>query len=215
MFWSVGWRLLRAEGFFCNLYILYGGLGIGKLQFLIKKKFNFFSDVIFFQFLVIKPWTRIGSGSVFILKCWIRMKWMRIRNPAGMFIPDPRSADPSNKGCSDCSVAWFSRTIADDNIAQIIMFTVYLYLYLQYIDPCSSSSSVQADPIAPPPGQDPAGGERVQPHHSLPLPDYLSCCPPSVQVSQTKSSVLPIYFPPFSLDLCWYQCCTSGSGSAS
>jgi hypothetical protein len=26
---------LRAEGFFCNLDILYGGLGIGKLQFLI------------------------------------------------------------------------------------------------------------------------------------------------------------------------------------
>jgi hypothetical protein len=40
---------LRTEGFFCNLDILYGGLGIGKLQFLIKKKkkknfsCNFFS----------------------------------------------------------------------------------------------------------------------------------------------------------------------------
>ncbi len=31
MFWSVGWPLLRAEGFFCNLDFLYGGLGIGKL----------------------------------------------------------------------------------------------------------------------------------------------------------------------------------------
>ncbi len=31
MFWSVGWPLLRAEGFFCNLDVLYGGLGIGKL----------------------------------------------------------------------------------------------------------------------------------------------------------------------------------------
>ncbi len=28
MFWSVGWPLLRAEGFFCNLDVLYGGLGI-------------------------------------------------------------------------------------------------------------------------------------------------------------------------------------------
>ncbi len=37
MFCSVGWSLLRAEGFFCNLDVLYGGLGIGKLQFLIKK----------------------------------------------------------------------------------------------------------------------------------------------------------------------------------
>ncbi len=31
MFWSAGCSLLRAEGFFCNLDILYGGLGIGKL----------------------------------------------------------------------------------------------------------------------------------------------------------------------------------------
>jgi hypothetical protein len=31
MFLSVGWPLLRAEGFFCNLDVLYGGLGIGKL----------------------------------------------------------------------------------------------------------------------------------------------------------------------------------------
>ena len=64
MFWSVGWPLLRTEGFFNNLDILYGGLGIGKLQFLIKKKFTFFSAVIFFlQFLVIKAldpyWSRI------------------------------------------------------------------------------------------------------------------------------------------------------------
>jgi hypothetical protein len=29
---------LRTEGFFYNLDILYGGLGIGKLKFLIKKK---------------------------------------------------------------------------------------------------------------------------------------------------------------------------------
>jgi hypothetical protein len=45
------------------LDILYRGLGIGKLQFLIKKKFNFFLAVIFFQFLVIKAldpdWIRI------------------------------------------------------------------------------------------------------------------------------------------------------------
>ncbi len=60
---------MRAEGFFCNLDILYGGLGIGKLQFL-SKKFNFFSAVIFFQFLVIKaldpdwsPASNAGSGS--------------------------------------------------------------------------------------------------------------------------------------------------------
>jgi hypothetical protein len=48
---------LRAEGFFCNLDILYGGLGIVKLQILIKK-------IFFLQFLVIKAldpdWIRIG-----------------------------------------------------------------------------------------------------------------------------------------------------------
>ncbi len=44
---------MRAEGFFYNLDILYGGLGIGKLQFLKKKK-KTISAVIFFQFLVIK-----------------------------------------------------------------------------------------------------------------------------------------------------------------
>ncbi len=58
---------MRAEGFFCNLDILYRGLGIAKLQFLIKKKFTFFSAVIFFlQFLVIKAldpdWIRIRIG---------------------------------------------------------------------------------------------------------------------------------------------------------
>jgi hypothetical protein len=36
-FWIIGWPLLRAKGFFCNLDVLYGGLGIGKLQFLIQK----------------------------------------------------------------------------------------------------------------------------------------------------------------------------------
>ncbi len=46
----------------------------------------FFSAVMFFYFWSLKPWIRIGSGSVlvFSLKCWIRirMKWMRIRSPA-------------------------------------------------------------------------------------------------------------------------------------
>jgi hypothetical protein len=38
---SAGCSLLRAEGFICNLDVLYVGLGIGNLYFLIKKKFNF------------------------------------------------------------------------------------------------------------------------------------------------------------------------------
>jgi hypothetical protein len=32
----IGCSLLRAEGFSCSLDVLYGGLGISKLQFLIK-----------------------------------------------------------------------------------------------------------------------------------------------------------------------------------
>jgi hypothetical protein len=39
----------EAGGFFCNLDILYGGLGIGKLQFLIKKKFTLFFSCNFFS----------------------------------------------------------------------------------------------------------------------------------------------------------------------
>ncbi len=53
MFLSVGWPLLRAEGFFCNLDVLYGGRGMVNCIF-DQKKINFFSAVIFFQFLVIK-----------------------------------------------------------------------------------------------------------------------------------------------------------------
>jgi hypothetical protein len=58
MFCSAGCSLLRDEGFFCNLDVLYGGRGIGKLYF-------FSSN--FFQFLVIKTldldWIRIRIGT--------------------------------------------------------------------------------------------------------------------------------------------------------
>jgi hypothetical protein len=50
MFLSTGCSLLRAEGFSCRLGVLYGGLGISKLQFLIKKIEIKFPAVIFFQF---------------------------------------------------------------------------------------------------------------------------------------------------------------------
>jgi hypothetical protein len=47
MILSTGCSLLRAEGFSCSLGVLYGGLGISKLQFLIKK------------IVIIKPCIRI------------------------------------------------------------------------------------------------------------------------------------------------------------
>jgi hypothetical protein len=50
MFWSAC-ALLRAEGFSCSLGVLYGGLGISKLQFLIKKIKIKISSCEFFSIL--------------------------------------------------------------------------------------------------------------------------------------------------------------------
>ncbi len=56
MFWSAGCSFLRAEGFSCGFCVLYGGLGITKLQFFIKK--------IFFSIFVNQnPGFRTVSGS--------------------------------------------------------------------------------------------------------------------------------------------------------
>ncbi len=65
--------------FSCSLGVLYGGLGISKQQFFIKKIEINFSAINFLQFQVIKPWIRIRNQK----KCWIRIriKSMRIRNP--------------------------------------------------------------------------------------------------------------------------------------
>jgi hypothetical protein len=56
---------LKAEGFFCKLNVLYGGLGIGKMKFLIQK-FFFSAKIFFLQFLVITAldpdWIRIRIG---------------------------------------------------------------------------------------------------------------------------------------------------------
>jgi hypothetical protein len=70
MFWSAGCYLLSAEGFFCNLDVLFRGLGIGKLVF-DKKKLNFFSAGKFFP---IFGHENLGSESVFSLKGWLRIQ---------------------------------------------------------------------------------------------------------------------------------------------
>jgi hypothetical protein len=76
MFLNTGCSLLRAEGFSCSLGVLYGGLGISKLQFLIKKIEIKFPAINFFNFCSSNP----GSGS-------------GIRNPdpqlEKMLYPDP------------------------------------------------------------------------------------------------------------------------------
>jgi hypothetical protein len=59
MFLSTGCSLLRAEGFSCSLAVLYGGLEISKLQFLIKKIEIKFPAINFFNFRSSNP----GSGS--------------------------------------------------------------------------------------------------------------------------------------------------------
>jgi hypothetical protein len=50
MFLSTGCSLVRVEGFSCSLGVFYGGPGISKLQFLIKKIEIKFPAIIFFQF---------------------------------------------------------------------------------------------------------------------------------------------------------------------
>jgi hypothetical protein len=50
MFFSTGCSLLRAEGFSCSLGVLYGGLGISKLPFLINKIEIKFPAINFFHF---------------------------------------------------------------------------------------------------------------------------------------------------------------------
>jgi hypothetical protein len=65
MLLSTGCSLLRAEGFSCSLGVLYGGLGISKLQFLIKKIEIKFPTKIFFPILghqTLDPDPGSGSG---------------------------------------------------------------------------------------------------------------------------------------------------------
>jgi hypothetical protein len=50
MFLSSGCCLFRAKGFSCSLGVLYGGLGISKLQFLIRKIKIKFPAINFFKF---------------------------------------------------------------------------------------------------------------------------------------------------------------------
>jgi hypothetical protein len=50
MFLSTGYSLLRAKGFSCIVGVLYGGLGISNLQFLIQKIEVKFPAINFFRF---------------------------------------------------------------------------------------------------------------------------------------------------------------------
>jgi hypothetical protein len=71
MFLSAGYSFVRAEDFFCSLKVRNGGLGISKLQFLIKKIQILFSAVKYFKFLVIKTLDPDPHSNV---KCWILIR---------------------------------------------------------------------------------------------------------------------------------------------
>ncbi len=70
--------MFSLEGFSCSLDVLYGGLGIGKLQYLIQNIKKKISTLIFLNF-----WSsKLESGLVFSPKCWIRIRNQWIRNTA-------------------------------------------------------------------------------------------------------------------------------------
>ncbi len=68
---------MRAEDFSCSLDVLYGGVGISKLQFL-NKKYQFFS----LNFWSSKPWS-----------------WIRMGIEPKMLDPDPDSMNLDPKHC--------------------------------------------------------------------------------------------------------------------
>ena len=93
MFWIAGCSLLRAKDFSCSLDALYGGLWISKNQILQKctseKKICQFCSQQYIFAIFYHQNQGSGSGSVFTLKCWIRIRignlWIRIRNTACKF----------------------------------------------------------------------------------------------------------------------------------
>jgi hypothetical protein len=84
---------LRAEDFFYNLDILYGGIGIGKLQFLIKKEKQNFSCHFFPIFGHLSP------GSV--------LDW----DPDPDLDPDPYWSPTSNSGSGSGKNEYGSTTL--------------------------------------------------------------------------------------------------------
>ncbi len=159
MFLSAGCSLLRAEGFFCILDVLYGGLGIGKLQFLIFKKYNFFPAVnCFFNFWSSKP----------LDPDWIRI---RIGIPPKLLDPDPyqMNTDPQPWKIVENTVLDFMYKVEFGSplFHPVVVFILtyqssYLDIYLTdmnhsfglYQEGASPSHPLQQDRFSPPPSVD-------------------------------------------------------------
>ncbi len=102
-----GWSLLRVEGFYCSLDVLYGSLGISKLQcFIFKKWRKKIPAVNISQYLVIKT---------------LEPDW--IRNRIGI---QPKMLDPNDPDSNETG----SKTL--ENILVYQNRTVYSFFYISY-----------------------------------------------------------------------------------
>jgi len=95
MFWCARCSILWAEGFFCNLYLLYGSLGIGKFYFFIQNFFTWFVSCKFFQFLVIENLYSYRCSAVKSVKSGILKNclefWIQMQgNKNHCMDPDPQ-----------------------------------------------------------------------------------------------------------------------------
>jgi hypothetical protein len=83
IFWSAGCSLLRAEGFSCNLDVLYGGQRLSKFIFFLSKKISFF-QLYFLQFFVIKT-LYPDPDSLKMLDPY-QNQWIRIHNTVSGYV---------------------------------------------------------------------------------------------------------------------------------
>jgi hypothetical protein len=81
MFRSAGCSLLRAEDLSCNLDVLYGHLGMSKMQFLIKNE----------------KYQKIFPAVSFFFSFWSSKPWIRINIQPKLMDPDPGSMNPDPK----------------------------------------------------------------------------------------------------------------------
>jgi hypothetical protein len=99
MFWSLDVLFCGLKGLFCSLDVLYGGLGIGKLQFLIEKYVQKNFSCKFCSTLVIKTldpdWTQIRNTDG---KCHIYIFFTQLVIFVPILLPRHREASQKIRG---------------------------------------------------------------------------------------------------------------------